>query len=110
MPLEDFLAPGESIHYRSPTKVEYQGDLYGFYITDRRLIWHKREGLVLKKDKFVSEVLENVEGIKYYEKGVISKKGFIEIQMKNKKLTFSGPVQAIRAIYSEMQAYMKPSD
>ena len=68
MPLEDFLAPGENIRFRSPEPVEYQGDLYDFYITDRRLIWHKRVGLIFKSDKLVTKNIGDIEGIKYERK------------------------------------------
>jgi len=98
------LAPGENVRYASPEPVEYQGDFYDFYITDRRLLWHKRTGLIFKKDKFVAEVIENVSGISYEEKGIISKKGIIKIQMGDRKLEFSGSLKSIRAIYSQMQA------
>jgi hypothetical protein len=107
LPVENFLAPGENVRYRSPTPVEYSGDYYDFYITDRRLMWHKRTGLIFKKDKFSTEVLENVTGIKYSEKGIISKKGIIQINMEDRKLEFSGSLSTIRAVYSHMQALMK---
>ena len=106
MPLADFLTPGENIRYRSPTRVEYQDDDYDLYITDRRIIWHKQEGMVFKKDKLVSEKLENVSGINYEEKGLFGKRGIIQIRMGRRKLEFSGSPTSIRAIYSEMQALM----
>lgn len=34
MPIEDFLRPRETIEYRGPEPVEYQGDKYDFYITN----------------------------------------------------------------------------
>lgn len=108
MPIEKVLAPGENIRYKSPKPVDFQGDKYYFYITDRRLIWHKETGAIFKKDNFVSVVIENVKEIKYSEKGLLSKKGIIEIIMKDRKYEFSGPVDTIIAIYNEMQALMKP--
>jgi hypothetical protein len=106
MPLVDFLAPGENIRYKSPVPVEYQGDVYDFYITDKRLIWYRRKGLIFKKDNIVTEVIEAIKGIKFSEKGLIRKKGFIKIHTGDRTLEFSGPLSAIRQIYTEMQAYM----
>jgi len=106
MPLEDFLMPGESIRYRSPEMVEYQGDTYEFCITDRRLIWYKRAGLIFKSDRVIAENIGDVEGIKFIEKGVLSKKGIIQITTARKKLEFSGPKNAMMAIYQELQTYM----
>jgi hypothetical protein len=70
-------------------------------------MWHKRTGLIFKKDKFSTEVIENVTGIKYSEKGIVSKKGVVQINMGDRKLEFSGSLSTIRAIYSHMQALMK---
>lgn len=106
MALEDFLRPDETIQYRSLTAVEYQGDSYDFYITNARLIWHKRKGLVFKKDKFVAAVKEHVTEIRYEEKGLVRKKAFITVVMGNKEHPFTGSIPNMRAIYSEMQPYM----
>lgn len=109
MPLEDFLMPGENIRYRSPTPVEYQGDTYEFHITDRRLLWYKRAGLIFKSDKIITESIGDVVEIKYEERGILSKKGVIQIVTSRKPLAFSGSREAIRAIYSELQTYLAPT-
>ncbi|MEM1558025.1 MAG: hypothetical protein QXG12_05485 [Thermoproteota archaeon] len=106
MPLEDFLMPGENVRYRSPVMVEYQADTYEFCITDRRLIWYKRTGLIFKSDKIITESIGEIEGISYQEKGIITKKGIIKITTTRKSLEFSGPTQAMRAIYAELQTYI----
>jgi len=106
MPLEDFLIPGENVRYRSSKMVEYQGDLYEFCITDRRLIWYKRTGLIFKSDKIITENIGEVEGITYQEKGMLTKKGIITIVTTRKKLEFSGSRDSMRAIYSELQSYI----
>lgn len=106
MALQDFLRPGEIIQYRSPTPVEYQGDKYDFYVTNARLMWHTRKGLIFKKDSFVAAVKEHVTEIRYEEKGLILKKAFIKVLMRDRTLEFAGSPSTIRAIYSEMQPYM----
>lgn len=106
MPLEDFLMPGENIRYRSPDMIEYQGDTYELYITDKRLLWYKRTGLIFKSDKVITENLGDVVEIRYMEKGMISKRGIIRIETTRKKLEFSGSREAIRAIYSELQTHL----
>jgi len=106
MALEDYLSPGENITFASPTLVEYQGDLYEFYITDRRLIWYIRKGLIFKSDRVITENIGNVQGISYKEEGIFRKRGVIVVETDVKKLEFSGSREAMRAIYSEMQARM----
>lgn len=112
MPVEDFLAPGENIRYSSPRPVNYNGEPYDFYITNRRLLWHKRTGLVFKKDKINAEVIEDVKTVQYFEKGIARKKGILKVAMgdrtmEDRPLVFSGSVDTVRAIYSNVQALMK---
>mgnify|MGYP000026363953 CR=1 FL=1 len=98
--------PGENVRYRSPVKVEYQGDFYEFCITDRRLIWYKRVGLIFKSDRVITESIGDVQGIKFIEKGILKKKGIIKITTTKKTLEFSGPRDAIIAVYKELQNYL----
>lgn len=107
MALQDFLRPSESIQYRSPSKVNYQGENYFFYITDSRLIWHIRKGRIFKKDAFVAAPLESVGEISYKEKGLFRKEATISFNMSNeKKIELSGKPKSIRAIYQEIQPLM----
>lgn len=103
MPLEDFLMPGESIRFSSPSLVEYQGGRYQFLITDRRLLWYVREGRIFKKDRVISENLGDIVDMSYREKGVLSKKGFIRITTTRKKLEFGSSRNTILPIYQELQ-------
>ncbi len=106
MALEEFLAPGENVRYKSSSEIEYQGSEYYFIITDRRIIWYNQIGHLFKKNNFVSTPIEEVKEISYSENGMIKKKGTIKIQLVNKYIEFTGGLQSIRAIYNEMQAYM----
>jgi hypothetical protein len=104
VPFQDFLTPDEVVRFRSPSPIEYQGDLYDFYISNKRLIWHKRSGLIFKKDNFVCEMLENVKSIKFKEEGIFNKKGIIHVIMGDRKLSFAGNLSAMRAIFNETQS------
>ena len=70
------------------------------------MIWYRRTGLIFKSDEVIAENIGDIEGIKYQEKGMIKKKGIIQITTTRKKLEFSGPKEAMRAVYAELQAYM----
>lgn len=106
MPLEDFLMPGENVRYSSQDMVEYQGGRYQFLVTDRRLLWHSREGLIFKKDKVISENLGDIVDMSFEEKGILSKKGFVKITTVRKKLEFSGTKKSIMSIYQELQSLL----
>jgi len=108
MVLEGFLQPNETTQYHAPTRVEYQGEEgFDFYITNSRLIWHRTKGRVFKKEALIAAVKENIREVKYEERGLISKKASIKLMTKDEKSReIIGSRSTIRAIYSEMQAYM----
>ena len=105
MGVEQFLAPGENIRFTSPQPVSFHGDTYTLLITDRRLLWHKTKWLLFKKNNFVAVPIEQVKNITYEEKGLMKKTGHIAVEVGSKTYNFSGNLEAIRAIYSEMQSY-----
>lgn len=102
--------PGENILFSSPKSIEYLGDHYELYITDMRLLWFKRSGLVFKKDKIISENIGDILEMRYEEKGTISKKGMIKIVTGRKELEFSGRRDVIKTIHSELQTRMAQKD
>jgi hypothetical protein len=102
--------PGENILFSSPKSIEYLGDHYELYITDMRLLWFKRSGLVFKKDKIISENIGDILEMRYEEKGIISKKGMIKVVTGRKELEFSGRRDVIKTIHSELQAQMAQKD
>lgn len=103
MPLEDFMMPGESIRYSSPDVVDYQGSLYTFMITDRRVLWHRQKGLLFKKDNVISENIKDIVDMSYDEKGLVSKKGIVKLTTDRKKMEFSGKKDSIMEIFKELQ-------
>jgi hypothetical protein len=62
--------------------------------------------LIFKSDRVIAENIGDVEGIKFIEKGMLSKKGIIQITTTRKRLEFSGSKNAMMAIYQEIQSYM----
>ena len=102
--------PGENILFSSPKSIEYLGDHYELNITDMRLLWFKRSGLVFKKDKIISENIGDILEMRYEEKGIVSKKGMIKIVTGRKELEFSGRRDVIKTIYSELQTQMAQKD
>ena len=105
--LEDFLLPKEIIRFQS-RKVKTLNDHFIFYITDQRILLHKRRGVVLKKDRVISERLDNIRTLYYDEKGLMKKKGVLRIETLSKKMEpIEGKVQDIKAIWQELQKYIK---
>ena len=109
MPVEDFLLENEKILFNSPTKIEYQDGYYEFYLTDLRLVWYKRAGLLSKSDTIIAERIDDILEIKYEEKGFFTKKGAIHIITPRKTLDFASSIETIKAIYQQLQSFIRLS-
>jgi len=105
--LEEFLFPGETIIFQSG-KVETLNDRFDFYITDQRILLYRRRGVVFKKDRVVAERIEDIRTLQYDEKGILKKKGVLRIETVSKKMEpIEGKVSDIKAIWQELQKYIK---
>lgn len=104
--IENFIAPDETVHFRSPDMVDYQGNWYYFFITDRRLIWHATVGLIFKKNELVWEAFDKIKGVRYREEGILFKKAFIDVDMGTRTLSFTGKLPTIQAINTEIQTLL----
>ena len=112
MPLEEYLFPKEVIKYTSTEGVHLEkGDptKYRFYITNMRIILYGRRGLILKREQMISERLLDIEKITYRERGFL-KKGQVQIEATGKKINISGKPHILKAIYKELQKYVKPPE
>ncbi len=107
MVLTDFLYPDESIVFQS-NKIESLNDNFFLYITDQRVILYRRRGVLFKKDRIISERIENIRSMQYGEKGILRKKGVLHIETLSKKMDpIAGKVADIKAIWQEMQKYLR---
>ena len=104
--LEDFLFPQEVIRYQSKHDIEYGGEAYVLYITNRRILGHRRKGFIFKKDRVFSVALEEVSNLKYEERGLISKKGILRIETKTTPYEFEGKVGDVKVVWKEMQKFL----
>jgi hypothetical protein len=106
MALEDYLIPGEEIRYQSgENSVEYGGKPYKLVLTDKRILLHSARGLIVKKDDVVSQKLDELQGIKYRERGLISKEGIIEIQGRT-LIQLSGNAAAMKTLYQQIMQFV----
>lgn len=76
MTLNDLLLPNEEIRYRREIpNFKLGGQSYEeMIVTDKRMIFYKREGLIFKKDISETVSLSKISGIKFNEKGRMNKK------------------------------------
>jgi len=106
MPLEDYLMPGEQVKFQSSTSVHHGNNLYQVIITDRRIVLYARRGLLMKRDDVVTQKLEELQGVKYQESGLIGKKGQIRIETPKTKMDLWGQAAAVKALYQQMMQFM----
>jgi len=105
--LEDFLFPGETIIFQSG-KVVTLNDRFDCYITDQRILLHRRRGVVFKKDRVIAERIEDIRTLHYDEKGIVKKRGILRIETVSKKMEpIEGKASDIKAIWQELQKYIK---
>jgi hypothetical protein len=105
--LTDFLYPGETIIFQSG-KIESLNDSFFFYITDQRILLHRRRGVISKKDRIIAERIEDIRTMQYGERGTIRKKGVLHIETLSKKMDpIVGKVADIKAIWQEMQKHIR---
>jgi len=103
--LSDHLLPGEDIRFQSKGLVEYGGSRYQVIVTNKRIILYAQRGLVFKSDDVVTFKLEDVQGIKYREQGIIGKKGIVEIHAKTKAV-LTGPVSEMKSLYQQLLGFL----
>ena len=110
MVLEDFLFPGETVIFQSG-KVKTLRDHFDFYVTDQRILLYRRRGVVFKKDRIIAERIEDIRTLHYYEKGIARKKGVLNIETMSKKMEpIEGKMEDIKAIWQELQKYIKKEE
>jgi hypothetical protein len=105
MPLEDYLMPGEQIKLHSNVDIEYSGKDYELILTDKRILLYAKRGLLGRKDDVVTQKLDELQGVKYKEKGLIKKEGEIEIQGKT-IMPLTGPPAAVKSLYQQLMQFM----
>ena len=106
MTLRDFLMPGEEIRFRSSRQVRYGSKAYQVILSDRRLLLYARRGALFKNDDVVSQRLDELQGVKYVERGLISKRGTIQVQGHKAEMDLTGPALEIKTLYQQMMAFM----
>jgi hypothetical protein len=104
MVLDDFLLPAENIRFSSRDQiVEYGDKKYRVLVTDKRLILFARRGTLLKSDDIVSERLDSLHGLKYFERGLLFRYAAISIQ-GSVKIEIRGSPSNLKPLYHSLQA------
>jgi len=102
--IEDVLESKEMIIVKLAVNHEAQGQKYDkLAVTNKRLIFYKRTGLIFKKDTCSSIGYSQLGNVNYKEKGVIRKKGELTLILKGSKpIIIEGKPSEIKYIYQNI--------
>ena len=109
MVIQDFMAPDELIKYTCPNLITHANQSFNLHITNDKLILHNTRGFIFKKDDIIAHRLEEITTMKYQEKGIINKRGILDIHTKDKKLPLEGSPASMKAVWQELQKYINTS-
>ncbi len=98
--------PGEEIRFQSGRSVRYGNKHYQVFLSDRRILLFARRGSLFKNDDVVTQKLDDLQGVKYSETGIIGKKGIIHVQSFKTEMQLSGPAGEIKTLYQQMMQFM----
>jgi hypothetical protein len=104
--LRNFLMPGEEIKFQSSRQVRYGAKSYRVILSDRRILLYARRGVLFKNDDIISQKLNELQGVKYSEQGIVGKKGVIRVQSLRTEMDLSGPADEIKTLYQQMMQFM----
>jgi len=97
--------PGEETKFHSTGGVRYGVKNYHVILTDRRLLLYAQRGLLVKNDDVISQKLDDLQGVKYSEEGIIDRKGIIRIEGKT-RMDLKGSAREMKALYQQMMQFL----
>jgi hypothetical protein len=106
MSLRDYLMPGEEIRFQSNGNIRYGNKPYRVILSDRRILLYARRGALFKTDDVVTRKFNDLQGVRYTEQGLISKRGVIHVQGITSEMALSGPAGEIKTLYQQMMQFL----
>ena len=106
MTLRDYLMPGEEVKFSSRRNVRYGTKAYQVILSDRRILLYAQRGTLIKNDDVVVQRLDDLQGVRYSEEGIIAKRGIIRVQSLRSEMDLSGPADEIKTLYQQMMRFM----
>ena len=101
MPLEDYLVPGEEVRYHSSRSLKYGGKRYEIVVTDKRLVLYASRGVLLQNDDVVSFKINELQGVRYREQGLLPRIGIVEVQGKT-LIQLDGGTSETKTLYQQL--------
>lgn len=98
--IENFLMPNEIVRYATRGRL-YVGTMPGLkgYVTKNRVIFHKRDGFIIKNESFNEIPMEQITSYKIVEDGLVFKNMYIQLN----ELKIKGDRSDILKLYGAIQ-------
>jgi hypothetical protein len=100
-----FLLPGESVLYEAPDEVFYRRTPFALYVTGERLLLYAVTGRLSPSERAVAEPLAGVESVEYSERGLLSRKGRLDVRFPGHVLTLTGSPETIKGVWRTLQQH-----
>lgn len=102
--IEKFLMPNEIVTYATRGSL-YVGNVPGLkgYVTKNRVIFYKREGLIIKNDTLNEIPLDQIKSYRMVEEGLIFKDMYLQLNELRIKGERSDVLELYRAIQAAKQ-------
>lgn len=102
MPLEEFLLPNENVEFSTPTEILYGGEKFQCFLTNQRVMFFARRGIVFKRDHVISIALAEIIEMEYQERGLF-KKGYIFIKSEKTNFSLQGNTETMKELTKLLQ-------
>ena len=105
MPLQEYLLPGEEVHYHSNKSLVYGTSRYRIVVTNKRLLMHAIRGFLFKNDDVVSFSMDDLHGVRYKEQGLLPRMGVIEVDGKT-TVRLEGIASEAKIVYQQLMQFL----
>ncbi|MFL6253586.1 MAG: hypothetical protein ACJ74T_01050 [Pyrinomonadaceae bacterium] len=105
MSVAQFLLPGESVLYEAPEEVYYRRTPFALYVTGERLLLYAVTGRLNPGERAVAEPLAGVESVEYSERGLMSRRGRLDVRFPGHVLALTGSPGIIKEVWRALQQH-----
>ncbi len=85
--------------------LRYGTNKYEVIVTNKRLLMFARRGLIVRGDDVISFRMEDLQGVKYREEGIVLKMGTIQIQGKT-TIQLIGLASEAKMVYQQLMQFL----
>lgn len=105
MAIAQFLLPGESVLYEAPEEVYYGRTPFALCVTGERLLLYAVTGRLMRGERAVAEPLTGIESVEYSERGLVTRRGRLDVRFPGHVLTLTGDIGTMKEVWRALQQH-----